>query len=199
MGWFNRTTTEAAMKGTLTADERIALTRLEAAVDAGVQATMTVLEAGKALSEIRSRQLYRDTSSTWDSYVKGRFKITRRRADQLVSFAGVKAALDELGTQVPEISEKAARPLVGLPQDAVAQVIAEASESAEGVTAGSIRKAASKRRGKKALKIPRPVRLKVPGAVIEIALNRKGVLAGVTVEAALEAALDACRQQAEAA
>jgi hypothetical protein len=198
MGWFTRTT-EDEMKGTLTADERIALARLEAAVEAGVQATMTVLEAGKALLEIRSRQLFRDSAATWEEYVLNRFKITKRRADQLVAFAGVKASLDEMGTRVPEMSEKAARPLVGLSPETVNEIVQEAAGSPEGVTAGSIRKAASKRRKASKVRVPRPVRFRVPGAVIEVAFNAKAAAGGFDVEAALVAALDAARRQADAA
>lgn len=161
------------MKGTLTADERIVLTRLEATVEAGVQATLTVLEAGKALAEIRDRQLFRDSAATWEKYVSERFRITKRRADQMVAFAGVRAALSEMGTQVPEISEKAARPLVGLAPDAVAEIVAEAAGAPEGVTAGSIRQAAARRKKTKASKVPRPRRFKVPGATVMIVFNRK--------------------------
>lgn len=187
------------MNGTLTPDEKAALQKLEAAVEAGVTATLTVLEAGKALGEIRTRQLYRDSAGTWDDYVQSRFKITRRRADQLVAFAGVKAALDETGTRVPEISEKASRPLVGLAPDTMAEIVAEAAGSPEGVTAGSIRKAAAKRKKAKAVKVPRPIRLKVPGAVVEIAFNGKAAATGFNVEEALAAAIDTYRRKAEAA
>jgi hypothetical protein len=193
MGWFART--EETMAGTLTEAERIALSRLEATVAAGVTASNAVLEAGKALNEIRSRQLYRD-AGTWEQYVESRFRISRRRADQMVSYAGVKAALDETGTRVPEMSEKAARPLVGLSSDTITEIVTEAAGSPEGVTAGSIRKAASRRKAKAKVRVPRPVRLKVPGAVVEIAFNAKGAASGFSVEAALQAALDAARRQA---
>ena len=182
------------MKGTLTEAERIALSRLEATVEAGVTASLAVLEAGKALGEIRERQLYRD-AGTWEKYVETRFRISRRRADQMISFAGLKATLEEMGTRVPEMSEKASRTLAGLPAEDLKVVVAEAAASPEGVTAGSIRKAASRRKAAKA-KVPRPVRLKVAGGIVEVALNAKGVRSGVTVVAALLAALDAARRQA---
>lgn len=187
------------MKGTLTADERIALNRLEAAVEAGVHATVAMVEAGKALAEIRNRQLYRDTAASWEKYVTDRFRMTRRRADQVIAFAGLKASLEETGTVVPVLSERASRPLVGLSADTVSEIVQEAAGSPEGVTAGSIRKAASKRRKTKAAKVPRPIRLKVPGAVVEVAFNAKASAGGFNVEAALSAALDAVRRQAEAA
>lgn len=203
MGWFTRDTEADAMKGTLTPDELAALTRLEAAVEAGVSATLTVIEAGKALAEIRDRQLHRDSAATWEDYVQNRFRITRRRADQLVAFAGLKATLDAVsektGTRVPVLSEKAARPLVGLAADTISEIVTEAAESPEGVTAGSIRKAAGRRKSKAKVRVPRPVRFKVPGGIVVIEINAKGVKAGITVEAALQAAVEAARRQAEAA
>jgi len=199
MGWFTRDTEADAMKGTLTADELAALSRLEAAVEAGVTASNTVLVAGKALHEIRTRQLFRDTAATWEEYVTTRFKITRRRCDQMVAYAGLRDVLDETGTRVPEMSEKASRPLVGLSPDTISEIVTEAAGSPEGVTASSIRKAASRRRKAKALKVPRPVRLKVPGAVVEIAFNAKAAAGGFNVEAALVAAVEAFRRKSEAA
>lgn len=186
------------MAGTLTEAERITLSKLEAAVEAGVSASMAVLEAGKALAEIRNRQLYRD-AGTWDQYVDSRFRITRRRADQMIAFAGVKATLDEMGTQVPVLSEKAARPLVGLAPDTINEIVTEAASSPEGVTASSIRKAASRRKAKAKVRVPRPMRFKVPGAVIEVAFNAKGAAGGFNVEAALLAAVEAARRKSEAA
>lgn len=182
-------------KGTLTEAERITLGKLEAAVDAGVSATLTVIEAGKALATIRDRQLYRDSAASWDQYVTQRFKITKRRADQLVSFAGVQDALEtvqrEMGTAVPILSERAARPLVGMDADTLKAVVAEAAGTQEGVTAGSIRKAASKRRKAKAAKAPRPRRFKVAGAIVMVTFNRKGT--GSAIDA-----LTAALRQAEA-
>ena len=78
MGWFARTT-EDAMKGTLTEAERMMLSRLEATVEAGVTATLAVIDAGKALAQIRDRQLFRDVAATWEDYVETRFRMTRRR------------------------------------------------------------------------------------------------------------------------
>lgn len=181
---------------TLTDTEAFALARLESQVEAGVTAVEAVLDAGRALAEIRSRQLYRDTAATWEEYVKVRFSIGRRRADQLIGFSTVKAALEETGTRVPELSEKAARPLVGMDAGTMAEVVAEAAEAPEGVTASSIRKAAARRRPGKA-KARRPVRFKVPGAVVIVQFNRK---ASGTTAAALAAALrQAGDEEAEAA
>ncbi len=164
-------------KGTLTESERIALAKLESAVEAGVSATLTLLAAGKALAEIRNRQLYRDSAASWDDYVHNRFQITKRRADQMVAFAGVQDALDdvrkEMGTAVPSLSERAARPLVGMDADTIKAVVAEASADADGITPATIRKAAGRRKAK-ASKAPRPRRFKVPGAIVTVTFNKKG-------------------------
>ena len=93
------------------------------------------------------------------------------------------------------MSEKAARPLVGMDADTVAEVVAEAAGTPEGVTASSIRRAAAKRKKPSKVRVPKPWRSPVPGAVVAVALNAKGVKAGVTVEAALLAALAAWRRQ----
>lgn len=186
-------------RGTLTTDEHAALVRLETTVEAGVSATLTLIEAGKALAEIRNRQLFRDSATSWDNYVTARFKITKRRADQMIAFAGVQAALEEMGTRVPDLSEKAARPLVGMDADIMAEVVAEAAGTPGGVTAGSIRKAASKRKAK-ASKVPRPRRWRVPGATVIVTWNRKGSGDYIdALKAALRQAEDDIEGQAEAA
>jgi len=184
---------------TLTPDEQTVLARLEATVKAGVTASNAVLEAGKALAEIRRRQLHRDSAASWEDYVEKRFGLSKRRADQMVAYAGVQTTLDEMGTRVPTLSEKASRPLVGLSPEAVVEVVEEAATAPGGVTAGSIRKAAAKRRKPKAVRVPRPVRLRVPGAVVEVAFNAKGSASGFSLTAALEAALSAARRQLEEA
>lgn len=165
------------MKATLTDNEKAMLTRLEATVEVGVKASLAVLEAGKALGEIRSRQLHRDSAASWDEYVQARFKITKRRADQMIAFAGVSEAIKEvskeMGTTVPIFGERAVRPLVGLATETVAEVIAEAAGTPAGITPATIRKAAARRKPK-AAKVPRPRRFKVPGATVVVTWNRKG-------------------------
>lgn len=202
MGWFSSKGTEGQMAGTLTADEKAMLVRLEATVEAGVQASLTVLEAGKALSEIRSRQLFRDSAGSWEAYVSTRFSITKRRADQMCAFAGVQTVLQEMGTVVPTLSEGASRPLVGLPPEAITEIVTEAAGSPEGVTAGSIRKAAAKRKKAK-VRPAKPRRFKVPGAVVVVTFNRKGTgsVLDALAAATRQAEDDLARQidQAEAA
>lgn len=183
----------------LTAEEQLALARLEAKVSAGIGSVMAMIEAGKALAEIRRRQLYRATAASWDAYVESKFQTTRRRADQIIAFAGVHDVLEETGTRVPGLSEKAARPLAGLPADELKAVVAEAAEEGE-VTPATLRKAALRRKGKAKAKVPRPRRFKVPGAVVVVTFNRKAT--GSVIEAlsaAIRQAEDVDHQAGEAA
>ena len=178
----------------LTPDEQRQLARLEAQVAAAVPHINAMIDAGKALQAIRDRQLYRASAATFDQYVEARFGMTRRRADQLVAFAGVSTVLEELGTAVPEISERAARPLAGMDADTIREVIQEAAGDPAGVTPATIRKAASRRKKARSAKAPRPWRERVPCAIVTVVLNRRAAGAGVDVEAALLSALEKYRQ-----
>jgi hypothetical protein len=181
--------------------DRAQLEMLEGRVDAGIEAIDRMIEAGKALAVIRQRQLYRAASATWEGYVSTRFNLTKRRADQLIGFAEVQGVLDEMGTAVPKMSERSIRPLVGLDPEAVREVVSEASEDPAGVTPATLRKAAAKRKPKAKAKAPRPRRFKVPGGIVVVTLNAKAAAAGIDIEAALLAAVEAVRRdgQAEAA
>jgi hypothetical protein len=200
MGWFSRNAAEdGPMAHQLTDDEQLALKLLEAKVAAGIGSVVAMIDAGKALAEIRRRQLYRATAASWESYVDTRFQITKRRCDQIIAFAGVHEALEEMGTRVPSLSEKAARPLAGLPADELKAVVAEAAEDGE-ITPASIRKAAGRRRKAKAAKAPRPRRFRVPGATVVIEFNRKGTGSAIdALTAALRQAEADLESQAEAA
>lgn len=197
MGWFSRDT-EAGMATTLTYEERKLFDRLDQAVGMATKATKVVIEGGRALGTIRDRQLYRDTAASWDEYLQ-RHGLTRRRADQLVAAAQALDAVSEavqskIGTTVPkldELTERAARELVGLAPDTAADAVIEAAGSEDGITPASIRRAVAKRKKTKAAKVPRPRRFKVAGAVVVVTFNRKGT--GSAIEA-----LAAALRQAEA-
>ena len=201
MGLFTRTEKPMA---TLTFDERKEFDRLDQAVAMGTKAAEVVIVAGRALATIRDRQLFRDVATSWETYLE-RHGLTRRRADQMVAAATTWDAVSEtvsrkIGTAVPTLSERAVRPLVSMGKDAAAEVVLEASETPEGITPASIRKAAARRKAK-AAKAPRPRRFKVPGATVVIEFNRKGN--GSAIDA-LTAALrqaedDLVRQASEAA
>ena len=172
---------------TLTADEQATRDRLERTVETGVAASLAVLEAGKALHELRTRELYRDTHRTWEKYVEERFKMTRRRADQMVAYAGLHAAVEETGTRVPDsVSETTIRPLAGLSMEDQVDAFREAADSSEGVTKATIRRAAAKRKKGKTKAIPKERRFRVPGASVIVTFNRKS---DGSVVAALQSAL----------
>ena len=186
--------------GTLTVNERTILARLELAVDEAVDAISRMIEAGKALSEIKLRQYYRDQARTWPDYVTTRFKMTARRADQIIVFAGLTATIEavseETGTPVPVLSERAVRPLAGLAEDDLKGAIREAAADG-GLTPRSIGKAASSRKAKtRKASIPRPVRLRVPGGIVTVEVNRAGLAAGATIETLLTAAIEAATREA---
>ena len=124
----------------------------------------------------------------------------RWRADQLIVFAGLTATIEavseETGTPVPVLSERAVRPLAGLAEDDLKGAIREAAADG-GLTPRSIGKAASSRKAKsRKASIPRPVRLRVPGGIVTIEINRAGVAAGATIETLLMAAIEAATREA---
>jgi hypothetical protein len=200
MGWFSRNEEPMA---TLTFDERKLFDRLDQAVALGTKAAKVVIEAGRALGTIRDQQLFRDVATTWETYLE-RHGLTRRRADQMVQAATTWDAVSEavsnkIGTTVPTLSERALRPLVSMGNDAAAEVVIEASETPEGITPASIRKAAARRKPK-AAKVPRPRRFKVPGATVVIEFNRKGTGSAIdALTAALRQAEADLERQSEAA
>lgn len=200
MGWFAKDTAEdPQMPAQLTAEDRATLARLERQVDAGLAYIEAMIGAGKALAAIRDRQLYRDTAATWEAYVEARFRMTKRRADQMISFAGISETLKEMGTVVPNLTERAVRPLVGLDAEQLQAVVAEAAEGGE-ITPASIRKAAGRRKAKGKAKAPKPRRFKVPGATVVITFNRKSSGSALdALAAAMRQAEDDLERQAEAA
>jgi hypothetical protein len=141
---------------------------------------------------------------TWEAYLQ-RHGLTRRRADQLVSAAGVLNAVaerveTETGTAVPDLSERALRPIVGMDADQAVEVMVEAAGDPAGITPATIRKAAAKRRTKAKAKAHRPRRYRVPGGIVTVEWNRKGngsVIEALT--AALAQAETELESQAEAA
>jgi hypothetical protein len=179
-GWFSSRPdmkSKTTGGGTLTDSERTILARLESAVDEALPAVSQMIAAGKALHEIKSRQLYRDSAATWPDYVTNRFRMSARRADQLVVFAGLTAAIEavseESGTVVPVLSERAVRPLAGMAvedaKDAIRQAVADG-----GLTP----------------------RLRVPGGIVTIELNKAGVASGATIATLLTAAIEAASREA---
>lgn len=182
----------------MTASEAAEFKRLDMVVAEGVRAAKAVLDAGRALSTIRERQLFRDTAGTWEAYLETH-RLTRRRADQLIAAAAAldataEAVQSKTGTVVPGfdgITERTARQLVGMDVDEAADAVIEAAGTTEGLTPRTLKAATAKRRKTKAPKVPRPDRFKVPGALVIVTYNRKST--GSVIEA-----LTAALRQAQA-
>ena len=117
----------ADAKISLTVSEANRLTELETTIEKGLQ---TFVEVGNALLEIRDSRLYRRTHSTFEQYVKERFKMTDRRARQLMDSAEVIENLNT-GTTVPfPSSESVTGPLTELPPEEQKETWKEAVETA---------------------------------------------------------------------
>lgn len=162
-------------KSSMSVEERNLRDTAEAAVERGLKACAAVRDAGRALHTLKSRDLWRDTADSWETYVHQRFGITPRRALQLVDFARFNEAVAEaIGTSGTEVTltERALRPLAAVPADEVQEAIQEAvAESGGGEpTPGAIRRAAAKRRKSKGRK-PKPPKgrtIRVGGAKVTI-------------------------------
>jgi len=106
---------------------------LESTIRRGID---TFVDVGLALLAIRDERLYRETHDTFELYCSDVWGWTRRRANQLIGAAGV---VQNLGTMVPisGISERAIRPLVGLPPEEQQEIIERAIEIVGGASPDS--------------------------------------------------------------
>ena len=117
-------------------DEEILRKRgLEAVVDRGIVAENAVLDAGTALTELKTSDYWRDSHDSWQLYVKERFKMTASRARQLMEFSAVSEVVRheiETSGSVFEMSERSARPITTIPAAERAEVVAEIVEKSGG-------------------------------------------------------------------
>ena len=74
----------------LTPDEQRDRHRLELGIE------QAFYQAGKALSELRQRRLYRSTHKTFEAYCQERFNFTRRYSDYLIAGASVVENLQQM-------------------------------------------------------------------------------------------------------
>ena len=176
----------------LTPTDRIDFSRLNDEVQRGVMAAKVLVAAGKALAAIRERQLFRVVCDSWEAYCD-RVGIDRRRADQMCQagliLEGIETKLGNAFPGIDEMSESTVRQLAGMTSEEAAEAVVEAASSPEGITPKSIRRAAGKRRKKTSVKAPRPRRLKCPGGLVMVTVNRKGLTSGMTVVSLLRHAL----------
>ena len=162
---------------TLTYSEQVEFDALDQAVGMACKAADVVEKGAAALTRIRDGQLWRDVANSWDDYLT-RHSISARRANQIIHAFKIKSEFSgKTGTVVPELSERSFRPMAGMTTDEAVETLSIAAADAEGITPASIRRAVSQKKTK-GVKVPRAVRVPVPGAIIVIEWNRKGVDSG---------------------
>ena len=122
----------------------------------------TFAEVGERLADIRDRKLYREDFKTFEEFCRTRWKITRRRANQLIQGAEViHQLLAKTGTVVPEndsetgtiipqtplpATERQTRELAKAPPDQRPGIMREATQDGTvKLTARAIKLAAAKR------------------------------------------------------
>jgi VRR-NUC domain len=96
---------EQALSGRLSLPEHERLDGLEAIIERGVQ---TFVEVGEALMEIRDSRLYKQTHSSFESYLRERWKMSRPRGYQLIDAAKLSTTVDS-----PPENEWQARTRIG--------------------------------------------------------------------------------------
>ena len=162
---------------TLTHAEQVEFNALDQAVGMACLAASVVEKGAAALTRIRDGQLWRDVANSWDDYLT-RHSLSARRANQIIHAFKIKTDFSEkTGTVVPELSERSMRPMAGMTTDEAVETLSIAAADAEGITPASIRRAVSQKKSK-GVKVPKSVRMPVPGAIIVIEWNRKGVTTG---------------------
>jgi len=76
------------------------------------QGETAAIESGRALRTIRDERLYQPEFTSFESYLSGRWQMSRQRAHQLIQMADVSTEVDISG-----IPERHIRPLVKLPRE----------------------------------------------------------------------------------
>ena len=89
-------------------------------------------EAGKALTELRERRLYRSTHKTFEAYCRDRFGFTRQAANYLIAGADIFENLTTNGCQTLPTNERQVRSLSALEPEQQCQVWQQAVEVSNG-------------------------------------------------------------------
>jgi ParB family chromosome partitioning protein len=96
----------------LTTAEKTRLTHLEKIIRRGLNA---FIDVGSALTEIRTRKLYRQEYGTFEDYCQDKWNMGRAHANRLIEAVGIynrcKGILEPMGAK---INERILRPLAGL-------------------------------------------------------------------------------------
>ncbi|MEH2316482.1 hypothetical protein [Nostoc sp.] len=89
-------------------------------------------EAGKALTELRDRRLYRSTHKTFEEYCRDRFAHSRQQSNYLIAAADVYENLTTKRSQILPTSERQVRPMTKLEPEQQWEVWQTAVEVAGG-------------------------------------------------------------------
>ncbi len=157
--------------------------------------------AGEALKEVRDRQLFRQTAPTFEVWAATEFRLSGRRLNQLIDAAmtwgDIATELPAAAAAGPPRTEKVLRELRQLPEQDRAPAYAEAMELAAATSTAdeptppdtrTVAEVVRRRKAASGRKVtPKPLRFRVPGAIVTVAWNAKGDGDAV---AALRAALD---------
>ena len=182
---------------TLTHAEQVEFNALDQAVGMACLAATVVEKGAAALTRIRDGQLWRDVANSWDDYLT-RHSLSARRANQIIHAFKIKTEFSgKTGTAVPELSERSMRPMAGMTTDEAVETLSIAAADAEGITPASIRRAVTQK--KKGVKVPRAIRVPVPGAIIVIEWNRKGVDSGFDGIVAMQKGIPILQKRLDAA
>ena len=184
---------------TLTYSEQVEFDALDQAVGMACKAADVVEKGAAALTRIRDGQLWRDVANSWDDYLT-RHSISARRANQIIHAFKIKSEFSgKTGTVVPELSERSFRPMAGMTTDEAVETLSIAAADVGGITPASIRRAVSQKKSK-GVKVPRSIRVPVPGAIVIIEWNRKGAATGFDeIEAMKKAIIQRQKRRGDAA
>jgi hypothetical protein len=120
------------------------LAQHEATIERGLK---TFVEVGQALQAIRDGKLYREQYDRFEDYCKERWGWDKRYCNRIISAAEVTTSLGPIGPA----TESVARPLTKLPADEQAdaweEVVIDAEESGEKITAKKVEQVVAKRVG----------------------------------------------------
>lgn len=166
----------------LTAEEASRFDHLKQRIRDGIKAWHA---AGKALVEIRDRQLYRAGYKTFEEFASGEFGLGERRIRQMIEAA---TTWEETASRLPPGSpqtppvEQVVRDLKTLPADerpAAYMEAAAAESAAAGRTAPpkpkTMRRVIADRNARAGRRTtPKPMTIRVPGGIVRITWNSKG-------------------------
>lgn len=128
----------------LTETERTRLGQCEATIRRHFE---TFREAGEALAEIRDTRLYREAYSTFESYCRARWEMSKTQANRLIAASSAVKELEKAEPKIAEaaahLTESAARPLTQLKPAEQKKAMAKAIKATGGtLTAKAITAAA---------------------------------------------------------